>query len=48
LQAIAQALARGETPPAKTYPATTILFSDVVGFTNISGKTNTLRLEGVG
>jgi len=35
---IADALTKGETPPAETFPATTILFSDIVGFTSISGS----------
>jgi len=35
---IADALAKGEKAPAQTFSACTVLFSDIVGFTTISGK----------
>nr|UQK61950.1 soluble guanylate cyclase 3 [Choanoeca flexa] len=35
---IADALAKGEKAPAETFPACTVLFSDIVGFTTISGS----------
>jgi len=41
---VADSLARGEVPPVETYEQVTVLFSDIVGFTNISSEVPSLEV----